>query len=743
MGTINAIRLINISYNNGGIRINDETLNMNGVNTLLSLQNGGGKSVLVQMLTAPFVHKKYRNAGDRIFAGYFTGTKPSFILIEWLLDNGAGKLMNGFMIRRSIEETGTEGEQKDDLEIISVISIYKNECRRDINHLPVVEKTKNEMNLKNFSVCRQLFEELKKESHSDFYYYDMNHGVQQRQYFDKLREYKIDYREWENIIKKVNLKEGGLIDLFSDCKDEKGLTEKWFLEAVEKKLDPEGSRIMNFGKNMASHARQCYQNADKIKRKEDIALFERLVSSEDDGEIQSIKRMAQVADDNVKKTLDKKNKLKTFYKKMVELSSYAEEEINALKESEDEKRENIKYIKYEKFSSEIQEIIRQIEEAERNREITFIEIDGLDREIKSLEKKLHIIEARSQEEIRRKEYAEREELVAQLEVIKRKDEDLGPARNELGEKLYLAYDGLCEENEKRINDENDSINSLEGKLSEKQKIIKETDEKLSKLERELGKLESDISSFDDLEEEYNKRFKCQYCRNIIGEYEQGFLKIEESELQKKLTDAIRTKKKEKEEQEKRERLDRKLESDISSARIRHNSLEHDLQNSEEKVEDYKRQIDERKDILSYIHFSEKNIFDTEEILHAFDAKLEIQGADIRKLEDSEKKLKNELTMYRDGRVSELPDSISKLFDVAGVNTFFGMKWLKKNGRSQKENAKLVKENPFLPYSLIVTADEFERLKAVDANVENAAPVPILLRSDLEKGIIFDTANSGG
>ena len=37
----------------------------------------------------------------------------------------------------------------------------------------------------------------------------------------------------ESIIKKVNLKESGLSELFKEAKDEKGLTEKWFLEAIE------------------------------------------------------------------------------------------------------------------------------------------------------------------------------------------------------------------------------------------------------------------------------------------------------------------------------------------------------------------------------------------------------------------------------------------------------------------------------------------------------------------------------
>ena len=49
MSKINAIRLINVNYNNNANRISDETLYLNGESTLISLQNGGGKSVLVQI----------------------------------------------------------------------------------------------------------------------------------------------------------------------------------------------------------------------------------------------------------------------------------------------------------------------------------------------------------------------------------------------------------------------------------------------------------------------------------------------------------------------------------------------------------------------------------------------------------------------------------------------------------------------------------------------------------------------
>ena len=115
MSKINAIRLINVNYNNNAIRISDETFHFNGESTLMSLRNGGGKSVLVQMMTAPFVHKRYRDAKDRPFESYFTTNKPSFIMTEWALDRGAGYVLAGMMVHRA-PDSGENAEEH--LEIV-------------------------------------------------------------------------------------------------------------------------------------------------------------------------------------------------------------------------------------------------------------------------------------------------------------------------------------------------------------------------------------------------------------------------------------------------------------------------------------------------------------------------------------------------------------------------------------------------------------------------------------------------
>ena len=268
MSKINAIRLINVNYNHDAIHVSDETLHLNGQSTLISLQNGGGKSVLVQLLTAPFVQKRYRNVKERPFYSYFTSTKPSFILVEWLLEDNGGYCLTGMMVHKN---PSLDDDEK--LDLVTIISEYNEPCEQDIHHLPVVEHKENEVSLKSFAACRELFEGYKKEKPNRFFCFDLNNQAQSKQYFAKLAEYGIDYREWQNIIRKINEEESGLSKLFVDCKDETGLLEKWFLDAVENKLNKDENRMQQFRELLGKYIQAYSNNVTKIEQQEKLQQF--------------------------------------------------------------------------------------------------------------------------------------------------------------------------------------------------------------------------------------------------------------------------------------------------------------------------------------------------------------------------------------------------------------------------------------------------------------------------------------
>ena len=97
--------------------------------------------------------------------------------------------------------------------------------------------------------------------------YDMTSQYGRQQYFTTLRQYQINNKEWESIIRKVNQKESGLSELFQNAKDEKGLVEKWFLRPIEEKLNQEENKIDKFRKLSFQFIEQHRSNQSKIQRK--------------------------------------------------------------------------------------------------------------------------------------------------------------------------------------------------------------------------------------------------------------------------------------------------------------------------------------------------------------------------------------------------------------------------------------------------------------------------------------------
>lgn len=76
---------------------------------MLSLANGGGKSVLVQLCFQPIV-PEIKIQGRRINAFFRKKRLPAYVLIEWKLDAAGGYLLTGIGMV-SAEVSGVEDEK--------------------------------------------------------------------------------------------------------------------------------------------------------------------------------------------------------------------------------------------------------------------------------------------------------------------------------------------------------------------------------------------------------------------------------------------------------------------------------------------------------------------------------------------------------------------------------------------------------------------------------------------------------
>lgn len=721
MSKINAVRLINLNYNNNAIRISDEVFHMKGQSTLFSLRNGGGKSVLVQMMTAPFVHKRYRDTKDRPFESYFTTNKPTFILVEWALDQGAGYVLTGMMVRRSQE---IQEERTDNLEIITLISEYKEPCTTDIYHFPVVEKTKKEIVLKNFHACQQLFETYKKDHSMKFTCYDMGNSAQSRQYFDKLMEYQINYKEWETIIKKVNLKESGLSDLFADCRDERGLVEKWFLDAVESKLNKDKNRMKEFQTIIEKYVGQYKDNRSKIERRDTIKSFQE--------EAERIKKQAQTCEQANQAGNEIENRIAGFLEILGNLNVEAGLEKERLDKETEAIHQEMEYVEYEKISGEIHKLTDQERYHINNREMIAVERDSLEAECDRTERQIHLFACAKQQAAVEESRLEHMQARQRLEVSRKQEEDLEPERNGLGYTLQKYYEAkfLEVQKQEQLNREENS-KTQQGLALERERIDLLEKQLLEKAAKE-GALQANLQGFATREEQFNRRCGEEVNRNILGEYEPALLNILLEKYHKKAEaierERIHLRRQLEDLGEKQKSVRRGLE-DRKEERLK---LLGEQNKTDQIIDRQEEELKERSVILRYLNLEEKDQFHMEKILSAAQRKLQETELARRKLEKEEDILHKDYSRLTQGRVLELPQEFEGMLEELGLHYVYGMDWLKKNGRSVSENQKLVQTHPFLPYALILSKQEVTKLSEHSGEVCTSFPIPIIVRETLEQ-----------
>ena len=144
MPAIRKIRIVNFRFNDGAKLIPDEIFCTEGsdgkpIDTLLNLDNGGGKSVMVQLLLQPVCPKA--KVQNRHISEYFRkGTDHAFVLIEWALDDSPNSLLTGIALAASI--TADDENESKAIRYYTFIHSYTGSGdRADIVNMPLSERT--------------------------------------------------------------------------------------------------------------------------------------------------------------------------------------------------------------------------------------------------------------------------------------------------------------------------------------------------------------------------------------------------------------------------------------------------------------------------------------------------------------------------------------------------------------------------------------------------------------------------
>lgn len=721
MSKINKIRIVNLNYNYNTMKIDDEKFYLDGESTMFNLRNGGGKSVLVQMLMAPFVNKRYRNAKERTFESYFTTSMPTHILVEWKLDDGAGYLLTGMMVRK--KDVASDESSKERLDIINYVHEYKGKNENDIDNIPIIEEMENKRNLKSFVSCKGFFENLKKDRSLKFYYYDMTNAVTTKQYFNKLEEYKINYREWETIMKQINIKESGLSELFTKAKDSSGLVKEWFLPAVENKLKNDEDRIDNYRKLLDSYIKQYRQNKANIDKKAKLELFDNLS-----------KEVFKICEEFIL-TMEKKEETKNY---IANVMAYLREKLQE-KQNEEEELDRlieningqIEELKYEKESIKIYKKQDDINNLSNEAEKQQLLVNESEDRKKGLIRKINILECakihRQYQDISK----DLQEQEIKLRILSKKNKDNKPRINDLGftirEILQKELAVVAAEKTEKINldkslkDEKDTIN----------KNLKDNRREISRLGENKGKLNAEINAFDQQEKDFNNSFGIALIRNIEGYFDENKILTIDKEIKDEELSLNRERKTTNEKILQNEERLKSKESEKLRNLENLSELKNNLTNKRIEFEALDSEVAKRKEIIKFIDFQESRVFDNEGIIKAFQRKIDLLKDEELKLERSFDNVSKELTKLKTGKILELPKEVEQWLRQKDISITYGMKWLKKNGYSLEKNEDIVKNNPFIPYSLIMDSKEIAIIEKESLDMFTSSPISIINRNDLE------------
>jgi hypothetical protein len=720
MSKINALRIVNLNYNNNNMKIDDENFEFNGESTLLSLRNGGGKSVMVQIMMAPFVNKRYRDLKDRTFESYFTTSSPTYILTEWVLDGGIGYVLIGMMIKKRTSYSDDDSTER--LDIVNFIYEYDEETRYNISNFPVIEGSEKGRKIKSFGNSKSFFEELKKDKNIKFNYYDMTISSQTKNYFDNLNQYKINHKEWESIIKKINLKESGLSELFQDAKNVAGLVEKWFLRTVEDKLNRSEDKIKNFSEIVKKYIYQYKDNQSKIEKKEAIEEFQLCA-----------KDILTFAEN----FLDCKNNSSALNSKIANLILFLQDNLES-EEKNIEKLEkiilyieaSIEDIKYEGISTEFYDLEDDAKEIAFQIEAVKEEEKYTNDKIADFQKQQRILECAKIYEEYVKASKDVQKWENQIEITKEKNKNLAPEREKIGYTLKKYYEVIQDETLENLTENEESIKNTKYNIEETKKEINIINKKLQEKSGEMGSTQTKINSFSKEEENFNSAYKKSFSRNILGYYTHDFIhriSLEYNNMsikkEKDVVNVIKLYEEKSIEVKIKEREKEDIIGDISC-------LSNELINMKNRKSIFDNEIEERKRIIKYIGVDESKLFNKEYIVKEFNNKILTLKEDENRLIINLSKLEEEQKKLQTGKTLEIPKDMEDKLRQRDIKIIHGMEWLKKNNYRQQENLKFIENNPFLPYSLIMEQEDLIKLEKEELGVFTSHPIPIVKRDTL-------------
>lgn len=246
MPTISKIRLTNVVFEEGNKRYNDELFLFDGHNGAILLENGGGKTVLIQTaLQAILPHVDL--ADRKIKKTLSLENAPAHIAIEWIINDSP---------RRYVVTCVSLYMIKNGLDSLRYVYEYDANDPDNIEEIPFVRVSGNGKRTADRGEMQDYFSNMKEKSFQARTFPTIK---DYKTFLEK--EYQIISSQWESVVK-INSTEGGVEAFFDDCKTTNQLFDRLLISTVEKSIS--GHEETMFA-DMFEKQHTSFKNYKKLK----------------------------------------------------------------------------------------------------------------------------------------------------------------------------------------------------------------------------------------------------------------------------------------------------------------------------------------------------------------------------------------------------------------------------------------------------------------------------------------------
>lgn len=717
MPQINRVRIINFSYNNNNRNIVDETFDfMQGENALLNLKNGGGKSVLVQLLLQPVIPKT--KLMSRRIEDFFRGKKtPAYILIEWKLEDQGGYLLTGVALANKETQVRDQDEFNNSLKYFTFTSHYRSANLFDIEYVPLVNRKDDCIYIETFKDARKELT-LKEKNHD--YQVMVFSDEESADYRRHLESFNIFQDEWKSIILKINESEGGVIEIFEKAKTSQQLMSDWILKSVEKVVNNEDQDQKKLEQMLENLVEEMIKNEQFIYEKDLYNAF----LAETESILAKLEELVQSLDQET--ALE--SKIARMYYFLKDEIARMSEEIQRQNEVMVNSEEALKWIDLEERSK------AYYDELEKYEALT-VKLSEAKEALKQLEDRVSQNEHEIRVQKAAREYGDAQKIetkIAGLEEeinrIKFHDDNHEKIRN-LEYSLKLAYEKLIADLKVRAEDFRVSLKALDVELDGYDSRIKELDLENSDLQDKRGALRTKVEQFEESEGAIREQLGLTYERNLLGEIEKDYFDLFFQRLEESLANLAG-------EKERNGLKFEELKEEYGNAKQQVEALRLNEQDLVVKAASIEGEISRYNDLEAALKPTfERYGLDFERRFHHQENQLFMEEK-IKELQRKQRELDLNSHTHSD-TIAALNNGtlhVSKEFRQWLINEDIvfetGENYLRKQPANIRNN--LVQQNPILPFAFLLYDEDLERLASMDIGCNPHQMVPLFSYSDLDK-----------